>query len=226
MPNMFITGANRGIGLEFARQYAAEGWNVHAACRSPESANDLKALNGVTVHKLDVMDHAAIDRLAAELNIPFDVVIANAGVMGPRGDDQSFGTLNYGAWRETMEVNVYGAVRTCEAFTPHLEQGDQKKMAVITSKMGSIADTSSGYTIYRTSKTALNMAMVAAAPVLAQKDIAVGIFHPGWVQTDMGGENALISTEQCVKGLREQIEKTSPAEQPQFLTYAGDVVPW
>lgn len=225
MPSVLITGTNRGIGLECARQYASEGWAVHAACRDPESARELSAIPGLHIHRLDVTDHDAVDRLATELDGPLDVLIANAGVMGPRGMTQTFGSLDYEEWRNVFEVNVYGAVKTCEAFTPHLEKTGGR-MAVITSKMGSIEDTSGGMTIYRTSKAALNMAMVAATAGLQAKKIAVGIFHPGWVQTDMGGPSALITTEQCVSGLRQQIGKLTPTAKPQFLSYAGEVIPW
>ena len=226
MPTILITGANRGIGLEFAHQYAHAGWNVHAACRKPDAATALHALPGVTVHKLDVSDRKSIDALAAELDIPLDVVIANAGVMGGDIARQNFGNLDYATWEDVMTVNLYGAVRTAEAFTPHLERGGQKKLAVISSQMGSITDTSAGFTMYRTSKAALNMAMTAAATGLRQKDIAVGIFHPGWVKTDMGGPGAKLTVHESVEGLRQQIDAIEPTDQPAFLNYAGDVLPW
>ncbi|RFB05287.1 SDR family oxidoreductase [Parvularcula marina] len=226
MSSVLITGANRGIGLEFARQYAASGWTVHAACRQPHSAGELNALGGIRLHEIDVTDHNSIDALAAKIDEPIDVVIANAGVMGPRSDQQSFGSFDYEAWRAVMEVNLYGTVHTCEAFTPHLEKGDQKKLAVLSSKMGSIADTSGGLAHYRTSKTALNMAIMASAAGLAQKGIAAGIFHPGWVQTDMGGPSALITTEECVTGLRQQIAGLPVTAKPDFLTFDGEVLSW
>ena len=226
MPTILITGANRGIGLEFAHQYAQAGWNVHATCRNPDAAEELNALPGVTVHSLDVRNRKAISALAQELDIPLDVVLANAGVMGGDIERQNFGNLDYATWEEVMAVNLYGAVHTAEAFTPHLERGELKKLAVISSQMGSITDTSAGFTMYRTSKVALNMAMTAAAPGLRQKGIAVGIFHPGWVKTDMGGPTAKLTVDQSVRGLREQIEKIEPTDQPEFLNYAGDVLPW
>lgn len=226
MPSVLITGANRGIGLEFSRQFVAEGWQVYASCRDRSTATELDALAGVEVHTLDVTDHEAIEALAKEINAPLDVVIANAGVMGDKGEAQNFGTLDYNMWRQVMEVNVYAAVKTCEAFADHVAKSALKKIAVISSRMGSIADTSGAYTAYRTSKTALNMAMVAAAPGLAETGVAVGIFHPGWVQTEMGGPNAQISTTECVKGLREQIMALSVTEQPEFLSYSGEVLPW
>lgn len=227
MPSILITGANRGIGLEFARQYAAEGWAVHATCRNPDKAKDLNNIKGVMVHGLEVTDHPQIDALAAKLDAPFDIVIANAGVSGPRENNvQIFGSLDYDEWRNVFDVNVFAAVKTLEAFTPHLERGKHKKMVAISSKMGSIADTSGGSTLYRTSKTALNMAMTAAAADLAQRGIAVGVLHPGWVQTDMGGPSAMITPSQSVAGMRDVIDGMAPAEKAHFIGYNGEVIPW
>ena len=227
MPSVLITGANRGIGLELARQYAAEGYTVHACCRKPDEARELKAVDGaVHVHALDVTDHQAVDRLAGLIDGPLDVVIANAGVYGPSSDAQTFGSLDYAALRDTMETNTIGAVKTLEAFAPHAKRSSEKKMAAITSEMGSIGDASGGSTAYRASKAALNMALAVAAPELKRDGVAVALFHPGWVQTDMGGPNARITPEVSAKGLRERIGGLQPADKAPFLAYDGREIPW
>ena len=227
MPTALITGANRGIGLELARQYAADGYTVHACCRNPSDAKELNAIAGdVRVHALDVTDHAAVDRLASEIGDPLDVVIANAGVYGPKSEAQTFGSLDYGALRDTVEVNTIGAVKTIEAFAPHAARSDQKKMAAITSEMGSIADASGGSTAYRASKAALNMALAVAAPELKRDGVAVGLLHPGWVQTDMGGPNARITPEQSARGLKDQVAGLQPSDKAPFLAHDGREIPW
>lgn len=226
MPSVLITGANRGIGLEMARQYVVDGWTVHGTCRASSDAAALKD-TGAEVHTLDVTDHAGVDALARTLTDPLDVVVANAGVMGPRnGGAQAFGTLDYPAFHQVMAANVLGALKTCEAFTPHLEKGEQKKLACITSKMGSIDDSSGGMIMYRTSKAALNMALAAASPALAEKGIAAILIHPGWVQTDMGGPSALISAEESVRGIRDRIDGARPTDKPPFRAYNGRDIPW
>ena len=227
MPTALITGANRGIGLELARQYAADGYKVHACCRKPDEASDLAGLAGdVNVHALDVTDHEAVDRLAGEIDEPLDVVIANAGIYGPQGDAQVFGSLDYDGLRHTMEVNTLGAVKTIEAFAPHAKRSDAKKMAAITSEMGSIADASGGVTAYRASKAALNMALAVAAPELKNDGVAVGLLHPGWVQTDMGGPNARITPEESARNMRGQIERLQPSDKAPFLAHDGREIPW
>lgn len=224
MPAVLITGANRGIGLEFARQYAADGWKTHACCRNPGAAKELSALKGdIAIHALDVADIAAIRALAQTVDEPLDVVIANAGVGG--WEIPAFGAMDYDAWKRLMDVNLYGAVATCEAFAPHAAKA-KGKIAALTSQMGSIADTSGGAVPYRTSKAALNMAIQAVAPDLAAKGVAIATFHPGWVKTDMGGPNARIAADACVRGLRRRIDEMTPTPSPKFLNYAGEEIPW
>ena len=225
MPTVLITGANRGIGLEFARQYAADGWKVLATCRAPETAKALEAITGdVTVIALDINNRDAIRSAAERLETELNVLIANAGVYGPPASGQSFGSLDYDGWAATLQTNLLGAVATLEAFAPRLSR-DAKAVA-ISSQMGSIEDASSGSFAYRTSKAALNMAMTLIGAELAPRNIAVATLHPGWVQTDMGGPNAAISTETSVSGLRHVIATLKPATKAPFLNYAGKVLPW
>ena len=224
MPTLLITGANRGIGLEFVRQYAADGWKVIACCRRPAEADALNALQGdITVHALNVADIGAVKALAAAIDAPLDLLIVNAGVYGNGGND--FGSLDYDVWRATFDVNVFGAVATAEAFAPHVKKA-KGKIALISSKMGSIADASGAVMIYRTSKSALNMASLVIAAALAGEGVAVAPFHPGWVKPDMGGPAALIDVETCVAGLRQRIEETPVTSSPKFLAYDGAEIPW
>ena len=226
MPTALITGANRGIGLELTRQYAADGYTVHACCRTPSQASELRGVEGrVTVHALDVTDHGAVDALASEIGEPLDVVIANAGIYGPDREAQTFGSLDYDAIRQTLETNTLGALKTCEAFLPHAAKA-KGKVAAITSQMGSIDDASSGSTAYRVSKAALNMGLAVAAAEAEPQGVAMALFHPGWVQTDMGGPNGKVTPEESARGLREQIGKLTPQKKAPFLTYDGRTMPW
>ena len=226
MPTVLITGANRGIGLEFAHQYAAAGYRVHAACRAPGSADALASLGErVTLHALDVTDHAGIEALAAGLeNEAIDILINNAGIYG---EGQEFGEIDYAAWLEVMRVNTLAPLKMAECFLPHLEAGKMKMIASLTSRMGSIAENDAGGVyIYRASKAALNAAARSLALDLAPRGITVIVFHPGWVKTDMGGPRALIDAETSVAGMRAVIEGAGPKDSGRFFNYDGAEVPW
>ena len=226
MSTVLITGANRGIGLEFARQYAEAGYRVHAACRAPGSADALAALGErVTPHALDVTDHAGIEALAAGLkNEAIDILINNAGIYG---EAQDFGKIDYAVWERVMRVNTLAPLKMAECFLPHLEAGKMKMIASITSRMGSIAENDSGGVyIYRASKAALNAAARSLAVDLAPRAITVIVFHPGWVKTDMGGAGALIDAETSVAGMRAVIEGAGPKDSGRFFAYDGAEVPW
>ena len=225
MPTVFITGSNRGIGLEFARQYAAEGWRVHAACRDPAKATDLEAAKGdVTVHRLDVTDDAAIDGLARELEgEAVDVLINNAGIL----NRDSFGHTDTDTWLRAFHINCIAPVHVLERFAPHLDRGALKRAIALTSRMGSIADnTSGGSYIYRSSKAALNAAMRSAAIDLRAKGITVVLFHPGWVKTDMGGASAPLDPMTSVSNLRARIAALTPADSGRFFDCDGKELPW
>ena len=227
MPTVLITGANRGIGLELARGYAGEGYAVHACCRTPGEADELRAVQGdVRVHVLDVTDHAATDALAAGITGPIDVLIANAGVYGPGSDAQAFGTLDYDGMRCAFETNTFGAIKTMEAFAEHVARAEGGRMVAITSKMGSIGDASGGMIAYRASKAALNMATAMAAAAMAPRGVAVAVIHPGWVRTDMGGPNGLVSPEESAAGIRRVIAGLKPTQKAPFLAYDGQEIPW
>jgi NAD(P)-dependent dehydrogenase (short-subunit alcohol dehydrogenase family) len=227
MPSVLITGSNRGLGLEFARQYADEGWRVFATCRDPDRAGALRGREGdISIHALDVADFARVDALARELkDEAIDVLVNNAGVYG--AGPQTLESLDYDEWAKVMRVDCMAPIRVSRAFVEHVARGEKKVIVAITSKMGSIDDnTSGGAYIYRSSKAALNAAMKSLAIDLAPRGIVAAVLHPGWVKTDMGGPNALIGVEESVSGMRRVIGDLTPRSSGAFLAYDGSVVPW
>lgn len=220
MPTVLITGANRGLGLEFARQYAADGWDVIATARDPDGAEELRQ-TGAELHALDVADPSSIDALAERLRgRPIDVLIANAGVMGP-AQPQAEG------WAHTFAVNAIGPTLLARALRENVAASSERKMAAITSQMGSVADNSSGgYIPYRSSKAALNAAWKSLSIDLAGDGITVTLFHPGWVQTDMGGPGATLTPQDSVAGLRSQIAALDRSRSGRFVAYDGRELPW
>lgn len=225
---ILITGANRGIGLEFTKQYAADGWNVLACCRHPQSALDLQALAqtnaNIKIQPLDVADFAQIDALALQLkDESIDVLINNAGVY----PHSSFGDTNYDDWAAAFKVNSMAPLKMAEAFVQHISRSQLKKIATLTSKMGSLDDNTSGESYsYRSSKTAVNMVMKSLSIDLKPYGISVVTLHPGWVQTDMGGSNALVSAQTSVTGLRKVIDGLSVATTGRFIAYDGKAINW
>jgi len=226
---VLITGANRGLGLEFSKQYAKAGWQVIACCRWPEEAKELQALAGrsgdqVEIHQLDVADFEEIDALALIFQgRSIDVLINNAGIY-PQSD---FGNVNYEDWAEAFHINSMAPMKMAEAFVGHVAASDQKKIVTLSSKMGSLDDnTSGGSYIYRSTKTAVNMVMKSLAIDLKPKGIASTILHPGWVRTDMGGSNGLIDAPESVAGLRRVIEALTLENSGRFVAYDGKEIPW
>jgi NAD(P)-dependent dehydrogenase (short-subunit alcohol dehydrogenase family) len=227
-----ITGANRGIGLEFCRQYAAEGWRVLACSRYPEKSDALNKLatenSGlIKVHALDVADHVEIDRLARVLaEESIDLLINNAGIY-PDSDKSGFGHTDYAEWMQAFRINTMAPLRMAETFAAQIVRGKQKTIVTVTSKMGSIADNSGGGSyLYRSSKAAVNMVAKNLAIDLKPLGVTAVVFHPGWVKTDMGGPNAMISAEQSVSGMRQVISGLSPTDSGKFFGYDGQVIPW
>jgi NAD(P)-dependent dehydrogenase (short-subunit alcohol dehydrogenase family) len=223
---VLITGASRGLGLEFARQYAADGWRVIACCRSPDKAPELKKLGRkVEVHALDVASADSIEHLAKALNgTPVDVLLNNAGL---HGDRMPFGATDVALWKKILEVNTIAPVHLTAALLENVAASAQKKVVAITSKVGSIGDGPSGGSYaYRSSKTALNMAMANAAHELKPRGITILLIHPGWVQTDMGGPSAPVGIEQSIIGVRRIIDKATIAETGHFYDYTGKQLPW
>ena len=231
MATVLITGANRGLGLEFCRQYAEQGWQVIACSRNPDDAFDLNKLAGrhsnIQSEALDVSEFEQIDALSRKLaDLPIDVLINNAGIYADHRSD-GFGHLDYQAWTKSLVVNTQAPVKMAEAFLPQIKRSDKKLIANVSSLMGSIADNDSGGSIfYRSSKAALNAAMKSLAIDLKDQSVGVLIFHPGWVKTDMGGPNALINADQSVAGMRALIENFSLDQTGGFVKYDGTTMPW
>jgi NAD(P)-dependent dehydrogenase (short-subunit alcohol dehydrogenase family) len=231
MSTVLVTGANRGLGLEFCRQYLDAGWSVIATTRVPEQAaalSDLSRANGrLTVHRLDVGELDHIGELAERLTgTAIDVLINNAGVYGDT-PTTGLGHLDYCRWAEVMKINAMAPVRLSEAFTPHLIAGRHRLTVAITSLMGSIADNGSGGSIlYRSSKAALNAAMKSLSIDLRPLGIGVLMLHPGWVLTDMGGTRAPTTPQQSISGMRTVIDAYTPAQSGQFLNFRGESLPW
>lgn len=225
---ILITGANRGIGLEYVRQYAQEGHTVYATVRDIATAEELQRLAAaytqIHVLPLDVADISAIRALATQLSkVTIDILISNAGIYPP----SRIGTTDPQAWLHAFQVNTLTTYYLAEAFLPHLQLATQGKVIAMTSKMGSISDNGSGGEyIYRSTKTALNMVVKSLALDLQPFNIAVALLHPGWVRTDMGGPNGLINTETSVTGLRKVISGLSVAQTGEFIAYDGKPVPW
>jgi len=231
MATILITGASRGLGLEFTRQYLAEGWTVIAACRNPGAARGLQELeaksNGaLTVVELEVTDGASVKRAAGRLQgRAIDVLVNGAGIYG--GSGQKLGSLDYEDWRQVLEVNLLGPARVCQAFLDGLERSDRRLIVTITSGMGSLADnTSGGSILYRTSKAAVNMLMRTSAIDLKARGITCIVVNPGWVKTDMGGPNAKLSPEESIHAMRRLIAKLGPGDSGKFYNYDGREYPW
>jgi NAD(P)-dependent dehydrogenase (short-subunit alcohol dehydrogenase family) len=231
MPSALITGANRGLGFEFARQYLADGWQVYAACRDPVSASELRRLaedSGETLRILamDVTDPASIKAAAEELDgQTIDLLLNNAGIIGPRS--QTIGNIDYEAWAKVIDVNTMGPTRVSEAFVDHVARSDRKLIVTLTSGMGSLADNTSGGSIaYRSSKAAVNMVMRSLAIDLAPRGLTCVVVNPGWVQTDMGGANATLTPVESVTALRRLIDTLGPAQSGKFFNYDGREYAW
>jgi NAD(P)-dependent dehydrogenase (short-subunit alcohol dehydrogenase family) len=227
MPSCLITGASRGIGLEFARQYAADGWRVLATCRRPAAAEGLRTVEGdVRVYPLDVTDFAKIDALARQLKSEaIDVLINNAGIYGPR--QLPYDGVDYAAWAEVIRTNAMAPLKVSATFAGHVGRSEQRRIVAITSRMGSMADnTSGGSYLYRSSKAALNAVMRSLAIDLKKHGIAVVMLNPGWVRTDMGGPGGEIEAFESVAGMRQVIASLRMAESGRFFNFDGTDVPW
>lgn len=228
MPTVMITGANRGIGLELARQYAGEGWTVVATCRNIISPGPIATISGdVRVYSLDVAEFRQIDRLADELgDLKIDLLINNAGVYGDRND--SYRDIDYNDWDKSFRVNTMAPLRVAATFLPRVVAGGGGMIATVSSVLSSVAESSpnSASYAYRTSKAAVNMAMHVFAEEVRDQNVAVILLHPGWVQTDMGGAGAAIDTKTSVQGIRKVLAGAGMAESGRLFAYDGREIPW
>lgn len=227
----FITGCNRGLGLEFVRQLLARGQRVIATCRDIATATDLTALTlkhsgQLSLVEMDVSDEASMREAVALLNDEaIDVFINNAGMYGPR--DANFGNVDGPAMAEVLYTNAVAPVLLTQLLIDNVRKGIGKKLVFVSSKMGSIADNGRGGSyIYRSSKTALNSVVKSLALDLAPEGIATATLHPGWVRTDMGGPNGLIDAPESVSGMLNVIDGLSVANTGQFFNYDGSTIAW
>lgn len=221
---VLITGANRGIGLEMARQLSERGDKVIATARKPDEASGLKAL-AVRVEQLDVTDTASVQALAARLEgVPIDLLINNAGVGGQKTNDLE--ATNFDEVAKTFDVNSLGPMRVTQALLPNLEAGKGRTVVQISSIMGSIEQNRGGYYGYRASKAALNMLNKSLAAELGKQGFVCVVMHPGWVKTRMGGAAAPVEPEDSVAGIFEVIDGLVPEDNGRFIDYQGNSIPW
>jgi NAD(P)-dependent dehydrogenase (short-subunit alcohol dehydrogenase family) len=220
MPTVLVTGANRGIGLELCKAFAERGYEVIAACR--KSSPDLDAL-GVEVHQgVEVTSDASVRAFAGALgSTKLDVVVLNQGILRP----DSLDTLDLAIVREQIEVNALGSLRLVKELLPRLARGS--KLALVTSRMGSIGDnTSGGYYGYRMSKAALNMAAASLAHDLRPAGISVCVLHPGYVKTDMTGGQGAVPASEAASQLLARIDALTLETTGSFWHANGERLPW
>jgi NAD(P)-dependent dehydrogenase (short-subunit alcohol dehydrogenase family) len=225
MPTVLITGAARGLGLDFVKQYGAKGWRVLACARDTESSA-LKAVKGdIHRHELEVTDYPAVNALARKLSgEAIDVLINNAGIAG--SEATVFGSINPAVWRQTFEVNALAPLMVAQAFVDHVTRSQERKLIAISSRLGSITHNDGGRYAYRASKTALNMEWKSLSQDLAGKGVICVVLHPGWVQTDMGGASATLTIDQSVPAMVQVIEGLKPADNGRFLNYDRSEIAW
>jgi NAD(P)-dependent dehydrogenase (short-subunit alcohol dehydrogenase family) len=221
---VLITGANRGIGLEFARQYSQAGWTVIGTARHPDTAAELNQLAAKVV-QLDVTDASSVDRLAQDLaGTAIDLLINNAGIQPLMW---TLAELDFDAYEQALAVNTIGPVRVTHALLPQLRAGTLRRIVNITTNLSSIADNKDGgFYGYRESKTALNMFTRSLAAELGPEGFICIVLHPGWVHTDMGGPQAPLQVDESVRGMRGVIDRLAPADNGTFRTYSGEYAAW
>lgn len=219
-----VTGANRGLGLELCRQLNQTGAKVIGTARDPQTAIDLRALE-VQVEKLDVAEPESVSAFAHRLGkTPVDILINNAGIGGA---GEGIAKLDLDDVVHKLEVNTLGAIRVTQALMPHMRRGRERKIAHVTSRMGSIGDNGEGgYYAYRISKAALNMFNRSLAVELVGQGFVCVVLHPGWVQTRMGGSTAPQTTEQSARGMLEVIARLRRQDTGRFFDYSGAELPW
>jgi NAD(P)-dependent dehydrogenase (short-subunit alcohol dehydrogenase family) len=238
MPTILVTGASRGIGLEFVRQYAAAGWDVIAAARDPATARDLddvrrRAGGNVAVEPLDVTHPQQLEWLVGKYaETPIDVLLNNAGDLGPRGTHreqlhrQFFGSLDYDAWRRVLEVNLFAPVRIAEAFADQVERSVEKKMIFLSSTQGSIAEGTVPVFAYCSSKAALNKCVSMMALAVKSRGIIATAVCPGHVRTELGGQGATLEPADSVANLRRLVARLSPDDSGRFIRHDGTRIAW
>ena len=218
MPSVAVVGTSRGIGREFVRQYLAGGWRVHASARRDGDLEELEA-DGAVPHRADVNDEASLDAMAAGIGEPLELLLVNAGV-GSR--ELRLAELDPDNWTRVMTTNALGPLLAARTVGAKVRDGG--KIVALTSLMGSIAENGGGAWSYRMSKAALNMGFSCLAIELRPRDIKVAVLHPGWVRTAMGGDQAPLSPEGSVAGMRQVIDGLTTSGG--FFDHTGKPLPW
>ncbi|MEM9624084.1 MAG: SDR family oxidoreductase [Pseudomonadota bacterium] len=229
MSNVLITGANRGIGLELAKHYAGQGDHVFATCRNPDDAEALNALAGenLTVLKLIPTDADSVSALVDAVSAQgVDVLINNAGTPGPAPEQQSALSMDYDGWLETFNVNTVAPLRVLQALHPVLKNGTNARAITITSQMGALDLNWPTMYAYCSSKAAVNKVMRMISLELAKDNIAVGLIHPGWVQTDMGGPQADITPVESATGIAQVVDGINLENTGCFMKWNGEPHNW
>ena len=230
MATILVTGANRGLGIEFVEQYLNKGYEVIATYRNENSSMDLIEMgnerSNLKLLQLDVSSKKSLNSFAKNLgNLPIDIFINNAGVYGPR--NSSFGNVDEENWIPAIKVNAIAPILLTQLIIKNIRAGADKKLIYITSKMGSIDDNKGGGAyVYRSSKTALNSVVKSLSVDLENEGMTVALIHPGWVKTDMGGPNAIIDREISVRGMTEVISNLDISSTGNFYNYDGSIIPW
>ena len=230
MATILVTGANRGLGIEFVEQYLNKGYEVIATYRNENSSMDLIEMgnerSNLKLLQLDVTSNKSLNSFAENLgDSPIDIFINNAGVYGPR--NSSFGNVDEENWIPAIKVNAIAPLLLTQLIIKNIRAGTDKKLIYITSKMGSIDDNKGGGAyVYRSSKTALNAVVKSLSVDLENEGIVVALIHPGWVKTDMGGPNALIERDTSVRGMTEVISNLDITSTGNFYNYDGSIIPW
>jgi NAD(P)-dependent dehydrogenase (short-subunit alcohol dehydrogenase family) len=230
MSNVVITGANRGIGLALATLYAERRDTVFACCRAPDKAKELSALaksHAVTVVPLDVRSDesvAALAQLFTETSV--DTLINNAGVSGGPEKQQTATHMDFAAWADALNVNTLGPVRVMQALLPALKRSGDPRVMSVTSQLGALSLDMAFALGYSASKAALNKFMRLAAPELKRHGVAVGVVHPGWVKTDMGGPGASITPQESAAGIAKVIDALSLENTGGFWKWNGSRHDW
>jgi len=220
VPTILITGAGRGLGLELARQYAGDGWRVIGTVRG----GDLSKV-GAEAMTVDVTDFAEVKALPAKLKgAPLDILFCNAGIIGKRG--MALGSFDYADWEKILRVNLLGAAAVIEALVDNVAASERKTIAVMSSRLGSISETSGMTLPYSTSKAALNLLAKALAETLRPRGVIVAALSPGWVKTDMGGQGASLTPEVSVRGLRKVLAGLRREDSGRFFSHDGSQIPW
>jgi len=223
---ILITGTNRGIGYELATQALAKDWTVFGSARSEVSGPQADICQHPNFHELqfDVCDHDAVMSAAASVEHPIDIIINNAGVIGP--DRQSSLDMDFDGFERTLSINTVAPLRIAQAFLSQLKQSTKPRLITISSAMGSMAGTSFDRIAYRASKAAVNKVMQGLAHDLRRDGITVVSMHPGWVQTDMGGPGADITARESASGILGVADRLELADSGSFFNYDGSAIAW